>query len=167
MIIFDGAIRIWAVRSKRRINAEIIEGRTQRAQRSVFRSEFGLDIQLLRKAAARLSHSKRAISEDGPYNSKRRIPHGIGQFVGRGSALACSASCLETRFWAAIKSKIRLRRVLAASGYFRGEYLPGDPIMPTRRADSLRLRSLACLCVNVKAPDSIPKVSLPKYASFR
>src|SRR5256885_9127628 len=162
MIIFDGAIRIWAVRSKRRINAEITEGRTQRAQRSVFRSEFGLDIQLLRKAAARLSHSKRAISEDGPYNSKRRIPHGIGQFVGRGSALACSASCLETRFWAAIKSKIRLRRVLAASGNFRGEYLPGDQIMPTRRADSLRLKSFGCLWAYKSAPDSIPNVSFPK-----
>src|SRR5690242_8250287 len=113
-------------------------------------------------------------SEGGRYNSKpepgfrrrSRAPK-RAQVVGTGSALARPASSAEMSFWAAIRSNTWLRRALAASRYFSGEYLPGDQIMATRRADSLRLNSLACLWTYSSAPDSIPKVSLPKYASFR
>src|SRR5258708_35134640 len=128
MIIFDGAIRIWAVIGEKK---ELTQ-RAQRAQREEHRGH--REHAKRPRYSAGLLHSKRAISEDGPYNSKRRSPHRIGQFVGRGSALACSASCLETRLWAAIRSRTWSRRVLAASGYFRGEYRPGDQIMHTSRA---------------------------------
>lgn len=66
-------------------------------------------------------------------------------FSPSGASFALSASARETSPTSAMRSSTTLRRLTASASSLTGSYRLGDWTMPTSRADSARVRSLACL----------------------